>query len=151
MFRFVTLNTHEQEYLLHKAKFIRKLLDRGYDTRIIRRLQRKCRVVWSKKDVYLKQLHKKYIKKKHAAIINNLHIFESPRFVYARDINLLRRLLLNRRNSDNSHRIYFIKTFNRLLDDDHSLREILTSLVSDLSLLQLEIMIRNRIKQISFS
>ena len=62
---------------ISKAKFVRKLLDRVYDERIIRHLQRKCRVIWSEKQVYLDQLRRKQTAKKHAAIIKNLFIYDS--------------------------------------------------------------------------
>ena len=147
MFRFVTLNTHELQYKKCKAAFINKLKERGYDERNVRHLQRKCRVKWDNKDAYLNSLRIKLKNKKHAAIIDNLFLFTSPRFVFASDLNLLRHLLSNKRNKAKNSRkcFFFCKVFNRFFDDDDRLRGVLANLIDDLGLLQVDVMISNRI------
>lgn len=147
MFRFVTLNTHELQYKKCKAAFVVKLMQRGYDERQMRHLQRKCRVKWDNKDAYLNSLRIKLKSKKHAAIIDNLFLFTSPRFVFANDLNLLRHLLSNKRNNAKNARrcFFFCKVFNRFFDDDDRLRGVLANLIDDLGLLQVDVMISNRI------
>ena len=146
MFRFVTLNSSSAEYLSCKAKFVKRLLERGYDERTIRHMQRKCRVVWSAKEQYLKALKVKQVNKKHAAIMDNVRLYTSPKLIFERDPDLLQRLALAHKNKQQQNdRIFFCKQFNRFLDDDVSLRQILTDLIDDLGLQQLEVMVSNSI------
>ena len=146
MFRFVTLNSRKGQYHDCKAKFVARLLERGYDERAIRHMQRKCRVVWSAKEQYLKALARKYINKKNAAIMDNMRLFTSPKALFDSDPDLFKRLVLDYRNTERDQdRIFFCKKFNRFLDDDVSLRQVLSDLVADLGLQQLEVMVSNSI------
>ena len=109
-------------------------------------MQRKCRVVWSAKEQYLKALATKYTNKKNAAVMDNTRLYTSPKSLFESDPDLFQRLVLAYRNKErNNDKIFFCKQFNRFLDDDLSLRQILTDLVVDLGLQQLEVMVSNSI------
>lgn len=67
--------------------------------------------------------------------------------MFANDLNLLRHLLSNKRNNAKNARrcFFFCKVFNRFFDDDDRLRGVLANLIDDLGLLQVDVMISNRI------
>ena len=144
LFRAVTLNTHERDFRAQKMKLVRLLKDRAYSDAFIRRLQQRCHIRFDQKHHYMASLAKKQRTKKYRAIIENLFLFQSPTHIFD-DKNLLRQLILQFKHEETADSLYFVKEFNRFMDDDGRLRNILSELIDDLGLIGVDVMISNSI------